>query len=266
MPSPFPGMDPYLVDPAFWQDFHRSFITHCRDYLLDRLPDTCEARVDERVRVVEMPSDQERQYLPGVAVLHDPTRARPAASVGPGGPGGPGGGIATLEPVTIPEAITAEVRDTWIEVFHRPERSLVTVIEVLSPTNKVGAGFGEYMARRRALREHHAHLVELDLLVGGQRVPLRQPLPGGAYFAFVGRDNRHPYVDVYHWSVRDRLPVVPVPLRAPDPDAPLDLAAVFATTYERGRYARSLRYGAPPPAPLSPDDAAWAGNLAKTGA
>jgi hypothetical protein len=73
-------------------------------------------------------------------------------------------------------------------------------------------------------------------------------------------------VDVYHWSVRDRLPVIPVPLRSGDPDAPLDLAAVFAIAYERGRYGRSLRYGAPPAAPLSPDDAAWAANLAKAGA
>jgi hypothetical protein len=213
MPSPFPGMDPYLEDPAFWQDFHRSFITYCRDDLLDRLPYAYEARIDERIRLVDVPSDQERQYLPDVAVLHDPLRGRPAGAAAPQS----SGSVSTLEPVTIPMAITAEVRDTWIEILHRPERSLVTVIELLSPTNKAGAGYGQYLEKRRAILEHHAHIVEIDLLVGGQRLPLLRPLPPGHYYTFVARNNRQPYVDVYPWSVRDRLPTVPVPLRAPDP-------------------------------------------------
>lgn len=253
MAGPFPGMDPYLEDPAFWQDFHRRFITHCADYLGDRLPDSYEARIDERLRLIETSNESERQVLPDVVVTH----GRNSGVLPPTGIAG-GGSVATLEPVTIPMAVTAEVRDTWIEILHRPERSLVTVIELLSPTNKAGAGFGDYMSKRRAIREQHAHLLELDLLVGGQRIPLGRPLPKGDYYALLSRDERHPYVDVYAWSARDVLPTLPIPLRRPDADIPLDLGAVVGLTYERGRYARSLRYGSPPPAPLSADDAAWA--------
>src|SRR4051812_8892579 len=72
MPSPFPGMDPYLEDPAFWQDFHRSFITYCRDALLDKLPDQYEARIDEQGRLVEHQSDRAVTRLPDISVTHDP--------------------------------------------------------------------------------------------------------------------------------------------------------------------------------------------------
>lgn len=261
MPSPFPGMDPYLESPAFWRDFHSRFINACSEYLADRLPADYEARIDEQVRLVEVPGARDRDVLPDIAVMHDPDAAR--RGVAPA-PVPSSGGVATLEPVTIAMPVSAEVRDVWIEVLHRPERSLVTVIEVLSPTNKTGAGYGEYMAKRRGVLERNAHLVEFDLLAGGQRIPLLRPLPRGDYYAFVTRDDRRPFVDVYGWSVRDRLPAIPVPLRAPDPDVFVDLAAVFATAYDRGRYARSLPYGAPPAAPLAPVDVSWAAETAKT--
>jgi hypothetical protein len=258
MKSPFPGMDPYLEDPAFWEDFHRRFIAHCADALSEQLPAAYEARIDERVRLVDASSEPERRVLPDIAVIRQP-HARPGAA----GSRGSGGGVATLEPVAIPMAVTAEVRDVWIEILHRPERSLVTVIELLSPSNKAGAGFGQYLEKRRAVLDRGAHLVELDLLVGGQRVPLLKPLPAGDYHAFVTRQDHLPYVDVYTWSVRDPLPAVPVPLRAPDPDLLLALGGLLGHTYERAHYAHSLRYAEPPRAPLSPVDAAWAQSLAR---
>ena len=258
MRSPFPGMDPYLEDPAFWQDFHQSFITYCRDYLLDRLPDAYEARANERVRLVEASSNRERQLLPDGAILRAPWG--PAT---PQPPGAAARGVATLEPVSIPMAVTAEMRDTWIEILHRPERSLVTVIELLSPTNKAGAGYGEYLAKRRAVLEQNANLVEIDLLKGGERMPFLRPLPAADYHVFIARQNRRPYADVYSWRVRDTLPLIPIPLRPPDDDVTIDLATLLAQAYERGRYARYLRYEGPPRAPLAPDDVAWAEETAK---
>lgn len=256
MRSPFPGMDPYLEDPAFWQDFHRRFITHCADTLGDQLPDEYEARIDEQVRLVDMSPESDRRVLPDVAVIHDPMASARASPVPHEST------VAMLEPVAVPMPFTAEVRDTWIEILHRPERSLVTVIELLSPSNKTGAGFGEYLSKRRAVLEQHANLVEMDLLVGGQRMPLLRQPPRGDYYTFVVRDNRRPYVDVYAWGVRNPLPPIPIPLRHPSPDVPLNLATVVNHTYERGRYAPALCYDGPPRAPLSPEDARWAEELA----
>ena len=46
-------MDPYLESPAFWSDFHATFINYWREAIADRLPDHYEARIDERVNLVE---------------------------------------------------------------------------------------------------------------------------------------------------------------------------------------------------------------------
>ena len=149
--------------------------------------------------------------------------------------GGPAGtsaqprraGVLMLEPVTIdlPVEEIEEVRDLWIEIRHRPDRDLVTAIEILSPTNKLGEGYWQYQGKRRSLIRQNVHLVELDLLVRGQRLPMGQELPAGDFFAFVSRADRRSKSDVYAWSVRDCLPNIPIPLRSPDPDVILELPA-----------------------------------------
>ena len=84
-----------------------------------------------------------------------------------------------------------------------------------------------------------------------------------SYYAFVFRADRRPDVDVFAWDLRHPLPSISIPLKGPDPDVALDLAAVVDNAYERGRYTRKLRYSVPPPGPLSPDGAAWAADLAR---
>ncbi len=162
MSSPFPGMDPYLENPAFWSDFHARFINYWSDALAEILPDQYEARIDE----IEEEERHER----------------------------------------------------WIEIIHRPERSLVAVLELLSPANKEEPGRSDYLAKRNALLRHPVHLVELDLLIGGQRLPLEQNLPPGDYYALVSRGNRRPECQVYHWTMRQPLPAIPIPLLPSDPD------------------------------------------------
>ncbi len=92
---------------------------------------------------------------------------------------------------------------------------------------------------------------------------MERPLRGD-YNALISRRERRPLSDVYSWSIRDRLPTIPIPLMAPDPDVPLDLAAIFATVYQRGQYERSIDYMAPLSLPMSATDRAWAENLART--
>ena len=106
------------------------------------------------------------------------------------------------------------------------------------------------------------HLVELDLLVGGQRPPLQKPWPPGDYHYLVSRWQDRPDSHVYSWTVRDPLPVLPVPLRNGDPDVAVDLGAVFATAFERGRFRRRLARRGECPAPLSADDKTWAEQVA----
>jgi hypothetical protein len=258
MPNPFPGVDPYIEDQGRWPDFHARFITYCCDALADRLPDHYEARIDEQFRLVEVP-DALKTIEPDIALLRagEPAPGRPADAA-----------VAVLEPVTIPIPMTLPRRtERRIEVLHRPDRSLVAVIEILSPSTKA-PGRQDYLEKRLAVLRQDVHLVELDLLLSGQRLPMLEPLPPGDFFAFVARADRRPDCDVYAWSIRRRaLPNhIPIPLRAPDPDVSLDLAAVYATAHEKGRYARSLDYDAPLKVPLAPDDPAWADARAREAA
>lgn len=249
MDSPFPGMDPYLEDPAFWPDFHPQFIVDWRQALADLLPEPYEARLNERVNLVQMSPEIIQLIYPDVSV----TQGRPPSRSTSGG-----GGTLLLEPATIAHEFLEEVRQTRIEILHRPERSLVAVLEMLSPTNKTGDGFQEYRAKRKSILLQKIHLVELDLLVGGTRLPLSRPLPAADYYAFVSRSDKRPNCEVYGWTVRQPLPTIPIPLRAPDPDILLDLGKVFQKTFASGRYGPSLAYGKPPQAPLNDHDVPWA--------
>jgi hypothetical protein len=251
MRSPFPGMDPYLEDPAFWPDFHPTFLVCLREAIADMLPEPYEARLNERVKLIQMSEEIIQLIYPDVGVT-DGSGIRRAGTIAAGA-----SATALLEPVVLPHEPLEEVRETRIEILHRPERDLVTVVEVLSPWNKTGEGFIEYRAKRKAILQQPVHLVELDLLLGGKRLPMGRPLPEGDYYAYVSRNEDRPNGEICSWLVRDPLPYVPIPLRAPDPDLAIDLQQVFQVTFERGRYGRSLRYGEAPPAKMSEADAAW---------
>ena len=102
------------------------------------------------------------------------------------------------------------------------------------------------------------HLIEIDFLLGGRRLPMAAPLPPGDFYAFVARSGRRPDCDVYAWSVREPIPTIPLPLDPPDRDLPLDLASHYAAAYENGRCDLRVRPDEPLALPLTPDDLAWA--------
>jgi hypothetical protein len=242
-------MDLYLETLAFWSDFHARFIYNWSDALADILPEQYEARIDEKVRLVEVNPSRRKLIEPDVALMR-----RESSNTPPPAPAG----VATLEPVTLTLDIEEEERhERWIEILHRPERSVVAVLELLSPTNKEEPGRGDCIAKRNALLRHPIHLVELDLLIGGRRLPPENDLPGGDYYVLVSRGERRPECQAYAWRMRQPLPAIPIPLLPPDPDVWVDLAAVFAVTYERGRYARDLDYTAPPPITLDDETRTW---------
>ena len=93
------------------------------------------------------------------------------------------------------------------------------------------------------------HVVEIDLLRRGTRTSFARPLPQGDYYTFVFFGDRRPNVSVYAWPLRRPLPVLPIPLRAPDPDVFMDLGAVVSNTYVRSQYGRKIDYGRPVPPP-----------------
>jgi hypothetical protein len=241
-------MDPFLEDPAYWSDFHATFINYWREAIADALPPNYEAGLGERVYLIEHEPDQRKLAFPDVVVTRrKDSEPQPAAT----------GGVATLEPVTIPLTILEGPRETYIEILHGPDRRLVTVLELLSPANKEPPGRTEYLAKRNAILFQQVHLVELDLLRGGRRLPLMSQLPPADCYYFLSRAELRPDCQVYSWPLREQLPTLPVPLRAPDPDLLVDLGIVFSTAYDRGRFLRRIDYHATSPAQLLPDEKSW---------
>jgi hypothetical protein len=158
--------------------------------------------------------------------------------------------MVTVMPEREPQ-ITVEIRDA-------AHRQLVTAIEVLSPTNKRGEGYREYVEKREGILRSTVHLLEIDLLRKGKRVSMRQPLPTASYFVFLSRAERRPVVEVWPLQLSDRLPIVPVPLLAGDADATLDLQLALTAAYHAFRYDLALDYTRPPETPLEGDDVKWA--------
>jgi len=117
------------------------------------------------------------------------------------------------------------------------------------------------------LHEARVNLVEIDLLLGGAPLPMKRPITPGAYYAIVARGPRLPVAELYRWSVRDGLPSLPIPLREPDPDVIIDLAALVDRVYTLGRYDLTLRRQAPLPeaALLAPADRAWVEQVVRQG-
>jgi len=247
-------MDPFL-ELQEWEDFHARFNTVISELLSPRLEPRYVVRIERRVYVESHRDDTESLRRSDVAVLRaGETAGGTALAAEP---------AISLEPFECELPMPEERRETYLVIRLRETMEVVTVLETLSPSNKRAGGDGrrEYLEKREAVLQSQAHLVEFDLLRGGARLPTVTPLPRGDYYAIVSRRQWRPRAAVYAWTLRDRLPAIPVPLAKGDPDVPLDLQAGFVTVYERARYHLSLNYHAELQPPLGDDDAQWVRSL-----
>ena len=252
MPSPFPGMDPYLERVAVWHDFHDTFCLVLRKELLARLGDNYDAAYDDHVWIVYPDAPEARIAC---ADVHVAAAVDAAAADEVGTTPAPDGAVtATIEPAGV------ELREGYLEIRDRSDGRVVTVIELLSPTNKrPGPDRGRYLAKRDAYLASDTHLVELDFLRGGPRMPVGG-LPACDYYAAVSRVPDRPAARVWPVRLRERLPSIDVPLDAGEAPLRVDLQEVLTAAFDFGGFARRA-YAGPPEPPLSPDDAAWAEGL-----
>jgi hypothetical protein len=261
MKSPFPGMDPYIEASGLWADFHNHVVERIFDHLAATVPEHYLVRTGERsyVVLVEEEGKESRPFILDVGV-HQPG-ALPAPPAG-------GQATAVAEPATKAEAEAVSVRafiderfhETFVEVYAtEPEERLVTCIEVLSPSNKRPGteGWELYLRKRQALLLGAANFVEIDLLRGGQKMPMLDPMPQAPYTLLVCRQRRAPYCKVWPAHYRRALPPIPVPLAGPDPDVTLSLQPMVEAVYARARYYRSIDYGKPLAPPLGDDEQKW---------
>ena len=250
MPSPFPGMNPYLEHPFTWKDFHDTYIPALRAALMPQVgPRGYFVRIDENVAIRDAwREDEEPAGRPDVFVTRVKAVGGRKRAAGPA--------VAAPVVAELPRRIDT-IRFPYLEVIDRKRDQVVTVIELLSPSNKEpGDDRAAFMAKRRRLLAANTSYVEIDLLRGYGRLPLRK-LPACDYYALVSRPADRPKVGVWPVGLRDRLPVVPIPLRPGEPEPTVDLQAVLDAVYDGAGYAFDI-YREPPKPPLSAADAAWA--------
>ena len=245
---PSPGMNPYLEQDDAWHDFHERFSPTCAEVISPQVRPQYIVKVDQHVYLHEK-SAEERLMLGRSDVQ--------IARVEPGDAVASAVAIAAPAYARLP-AVDRE-KQTFVEIRDRESRQLVTVIELLSPTNKkVGPDRDQYLAKRQDVLARGVHLVEIDLLRGGTRPPL-EDLPDSDY-VMVSRAEERPRAGVWPIRLRDRLPMIPIPLREPTPDAKIDLQQLLHRVYDAACYEDYIYRGRPHP-PLHPEDASWAAEL-----
>src|SRR5262245_40697092 len=220
MPSPFPGMDPFLEDDKIWPTFHHHFIAGLFQILLPNLIDRYRARVGQRQYATEMP--------------------------------------------LFTSIIREEHCEEFIEVRQRSDNKLVTLVDVVSPANKLTTqGKEAYLDRRRDARLQHASIVEIDLVLQGQ--PLldysREGLPDWDYAVTVTRAMQPERHEIYTATVQKRLPRFKLPLALDDRDTVVDLQAAFARCYDQGGFSAQIDYQATPAVISDQDDRTWVNDL-----
>jgi hypothetical protein len=241
-------MDPYL-EGSEWMSVHTELSSEIARQLAPKLRPKYIVRTVRRF-VMETPDDITISYgsiYPDVSVSSDLRGAYQGEPV-----------VATTEPLLMTTVIPAQIPVTSIEIRDVAERELVTAIEVLSPVNKRGEGYAEYLDKRRRMLLSTAHLLEIDLLRLGKRVPMHEPLPLAPYFIFLSRAERRPTVEVWQILLSQPLPTVPVPLLSGDADVMLDLQLALTNLYDALGYDLSADYTQAPEVPLGEEDARWA--------
>ena len=243
MPSPFPGMDPYL-EGYLWPDVHSALASKIRQQLTPLLRPNYAARLEVYLAEDPFPEGEIGILYPDVEVVE--TQQPPV-------PPSPGSTL-TIMPATLrlPIMQAVRVRLTSVEIRDTANNKLVTNIEILSPVSKREPGLTAYRKKRQRLYHADVHLLELDLLRRGTR-PFAQPrLPEVPYCIALTRAQAK-QIEIWPIELPTPLPIVPVPLQAPDPDVPLDLQAALAAIYDEAAYELTLDYRQPPPPPALSD-------------
>lgn len=231
MPSPFPGMDPWVESPVVWLDFQNSLANGISSQLNQFLPDRYYALLEIRNEVMWS------------------AKARPQVS----------------RVSDVAEVASVRIKDS------KRDHEVVTAIEIVSPANKrPGEDRDSYLSKRKQIVESDTSLIEIDLLRDGERAwtereyasQLTNLDPAPSYLVAVGRSWHRRLPARYHVfpvPLRDLLPVIPIPLRESEEELSLDLQHIFRRTYESGPYARgAVDYSKPADPPLSDDDSKWA--------
>ena len=247
-------MDPYL-EGYLWVDVHNALANKIRQQLAPKIQPSYTVRLEVYLVQDTAPESEIGILYPDVEVLRQKsTLLSPIRSPLPMESGNL---LVNPAPLILPLMPLVEVRIASVEIRDPASNTLVTSIEILSSVNKREPGITPYRQKRQRLYNANVHLIEIDLLQRGTRPFAHPRLPVVPYLVTLTRAQAKE-VEVWPILLKDALPIIPVPLRSPDVDVPLDLASALRDIYDEAFYNLSIDYREPPPKPvLTDDDLAW---------
>lgn len=255
MASPFPGMDPYLEDSEYWRGFHNLFTAELLRQLNPLITPKYYADIEVHAVLDEIGIAQHHVFADSAILETWPPQ-----------PGFPVGTIAVpIAPIQREVKIPEEFKLRTVRVHRTDSKQLVTSIEILSPANKSSSGLRKYQQKRARIMRSDIHLVEIDLLRGGERPgrEVNEPPLDTDYVMLVNRaiSNTRRISDIWPVAINEPLPKLPIPLLLPDPDVVLALGEIFHHVYADACYALRIDYKQPvPPPELRPAMKAWLAN------
>ncbi|MBR8835661.1 MAG: DUF4058 family protein [Stigonema ocellatum SAG 48.90 = DSM 106950] len=244
MGNPFPGMNPYLQQPQLWHQVHNRLIVAIADELTLQIAPRYLVAIEERVYTSV--SDALLVGIADVAISrrNDPTRTTITAP-------------RLAEPTKVCVPMPEEVTERFLEVRSTQTGAVISVIEVLSPKNKRSKeGREAYESKRQKILGSRTSLIEIDLLRGGEPMPVLGEI-GKGYCILVNRGYRRPEADLYTFGLKDPIPAFSVPLNQGEPEPIVDLQKLLNEVYERARFDLAIDYSQPVQLSLSPQEKAW---------
>ena len=254
MPSPFPGMNPYLEHPEIWPGIHLLLISELTNFLSPQLRP--KYRVAVELRIYETIGKQSLLVgIPDLTVKGSQTTTKQPMT-----------NVAVAPPPTQPHTVEVPVPETvkqgYLKVREVATSEVITVIEILSPINKSsGQGRQQYESKRNKVLGSSTHLVEIDLLRKGQPMPVYRSNIKTHYRILVSRGHFRPQADLYAFNLRDTIPSFPLPLKYGDLEPSVDLQVLLNNVYDRASYDLAIDYAQEPVPRLSKEDRIWINTL-----
>ncbi|WP_019501275.1 DUF4058 family protein [Pseudanabaena sp. PCC 6802] len=244
MRNPFPGMNPYLEQPDLWHQVHNRLIVAIADDLTPKIVPKYRVSIEERVY-----TSVDNLVIAGIADVAVTNRSFQNS------------GTATLnltEPRKVKLPIPEEVTERFLEVRStQGHKSVVTVIEILSPKNKRSKeGRFAYESKRHKILSSATHLVEIDLLRLGEAMPLLEVFDTN-YRILVSRSYQRPDADLYAFNLSNPIPAFPIPLDVGEIEPIIDLQRLLNEVYERARFDLAIDYGRSLKPELSSQETEW---------
>ena len=231
MPSPFPGMNPFIEQPELWSEFHSRMIVAIADALDELLSRNYRVAVETRIYL----SQDDEQILIGIP---DVALTSPTSSSRDSGDSA----IAVAEPQTVELPQLEEVQERYLEIREGTTGLVVTTLELLSPKNKrAGTGRDAYLQKRQQILSSQTNLVEIDLLRGGRPLPMKGSRESD-YRILVSRSCDRPHAQLYGFNLGQEIPTFGIPLQKGVPQALLQLQPLVHQVYDRARFELAIDY------------------------